>query len=248
MENASKALLFAGTILIAIMVVSLLMLTINRVSEYQSSSTELENASQLAEFNEQFTQYVRDDVKGVELISLLNKVVAYNQKESGPGEIDYTKKITITVNMKDFNQKHAASQLFGPGTNQEYTVNSTNTDTGLMKIIDYQRNTELKYGRHELSLLASNEESLRQYYTAATGPAGDRDRQEGKTLEYVLGKKIANNSNLKELENELKNKNFDIIDKEAEYSNFKTSTFQCSGEPDYHGNGQVKSLSFEFVK
>ena len=61
MENASKALLIAGGVLLAIMVASLLILTFTKISDYQSSAQTLQKDSQLAQFNEQFTQYVRDD-------------------------------------------------------------------------------------------------------------------------------------------------------------------------------------------
>ena len=46
--------------------------------------------------------------------------------------------------------------------------------------------------------------------------------------------------------------NFKIIDTESEFANFKTSTFECIDEQYYEnegeGKGQVKSLSFKFVK
>ena len=248
MENASKALLFAGAILLGIMIVSLLILTLNKVSDYQASSTELANANEKAEFNEQFTQYIRDDVKGVELISLLNKVVDYNSKsiEQSIGELDYSKKITVKVNMGNFNSIHGRegkTNLFGNGTNQEYTLDKSSADKGLMKIINDQRKTENDYGRKELSILASNEESLKTYYSQG-------DTQSGKSMEQVLGKKIS--GKLKDLENNLKNDyGFKIIDTQAEFANFKTSKFECTGEVYYieegRGNGQIKELTFKFI-
>ncbi len=255
MENASKALLFAGAILLGIMIVSLLILTLNKVSDYQASSTELANANEKAEFNEQFTQYVRDDVKGVELISLLNKVVDYNVKgiDKTIGELDYTKKITVRVqNMTAFNEKHAASHLF---KNSDYEVKESNATTGLMKIINDQRKTENDYGRKELSILASNEESLKKYYTPEkyiTPTNSDKEiiKQSGKSMEKILGKKIT--GVLKNLENSLKDGNgFEIIDTQSEFANFKTSKFECTGEEYWteegRGKGQVKMLTFKFI-
>ena len=128
MENASKALLFAGTVLIAIITISLFVLTINKISDYKSSSTELASATELAKFNEQFTQYVRDDVKGVELITLLNSVVNYNAKgvDKAIGELDYTKKITVKVNIKDFNTKHGRNgTTYLLGRRTKYTICGT---------------------------------------------------------------------------------------------------------------------------
>ena len=88
MENASKALLIAGGVLITLLVVGALLLMINNMSDYQKSNSQLVAVSQLSDFNEQFTQYVRDDLKGIELISLANKVMDYNTKTGGVGEIN----------------------------------------------------------------------------------------------------------------------------------------------------------------
>ena len=53
MENASKALVMAGGILIALLVVGALMLMINQVSYYQKSESTSEKAQQQAEFNKE---------------------------------------------------------------------------------------------------------------------------------------------------------------------------------------------------
>ena len=89
MENASKALVIAGGVLITILVVSLFILFVNQVSDFEKSRSDEVKDSQLASFNEQFTQYARNDLKGVDLISLINKVIDYNSKGTGAGEIDY---------------------------------------------------------------------------------------------------------------------------------------------------------------
>ena len=72
MENASKALIMAGGILIALLVLGALLLMFNELSAYQRSNSDIENVSQLTEFNYQFTQYARRDLSGVDIISLSN--------------------------------------------------------------------------------------------------------------------------------------------------------------------------------
>ena len=108
MENASKALIMAGGILITILVVSLLVLFWNQVSDYKKTSSDAEKEAQLSTFNEQFTQYARTDLRGVDLISLVNKVINYNSKKRGAGEIDYSQKITLVVTIgQEFRTKYA---------------------------------------------------------------------------------------------------------------------------------------------
>lgn len=82
MENASKALLIAGGILILIILVSLILIVRNNVTNFYASQDELQMTTDRAKFNEQFTRYNRDDVEGYELVSLVNKVVDYNERVS----------------------------------------------------------------------------------------------------------------------------------------------------------------------
>lgn len=80
MENASKALIMAGGMLLAILIVSLLIYAWSLFSEYQTSRDSLAEIEDTAKFNEQFANYDRDDVQGYELLSLLNKIIDYNER------------------------------------------------------------------------------------------------------------------------------------------------------------------------
>ena len=86
MENASKALIIASSILLAILLISLVLYARSSVSEYQNSKLELDRVENLAKFNDQFAQYDRKDVAGYELISLANKIADYNLKYSKNGK------------------------------------------------------------------------------------------------------------------------------------------------------------------
>lgn len=73
MENASKALIMAGAILIAIMIISL---AVYLFTDFGTTSAEInkENAErQLTQFNTQFTTYLgRNNITVYELISVVN--------------------------------------------------------------------------------------------------------------------------------------------------------------------------------
>ena len=131
MENASKALVMAGGILIALLVVGALMLMINQVSYYQKSESTSEKAQQQAEFNKEYVQFTYGDVKGYELISLVNKVINYNSKEAVGNSVDYSLKITVNIDMvgttgTSFAQKYGINgntALF----KKKYTISNGNT-------------------------------------------------------------------------------------------------------------------------
>ena len=101
MENASKALLMAGGMILSILLITLLVYAWSLFSKYQSSNDELADIEDVAKFNQQFTNYDRDDVEGYELISLINKVVDYNHRKSTTGTNDIKNKpITIEILLK----------------------------------------------------------------------------------------------------------------------------------------------------
>ena len=64
MENASKALIMAGSVLIALMIIGALMLMFGNLTSYQETDTQGTRSAQIAEFNQQFETYDRDDVRG----------------------------------------------------------------------------------------------------------------------------------------------------------------------------------------
>ena len=73
MENASKALLMAGGILIAIIIIALLAHTFNNLSIFQKTKLTEEEQEQLIAFNEQYTKYVGQYVYGTDVLTIMNK-------------------------------------------------------------------------------------------------------------------------------------------------------------------------------
>lgn len=85
MENASKALLMAGGILIALIIIALLLRSFSTISEFKMSQLSQEEQEELIAFNEQYTKYLGQYVYGTEVITLQNK---YNDD----------KKVEVVVN------------------------------------------------------------------------------------------------------------------------------------------------------
>lgn len=225
MENASKALVMAGGILIALLVVGALMLMINQVSYYQKSESTSEKAQQQAEFNKEYVQFTYGDVKGYELISLVNKVINYNSKEAVGNSVDYSLKITVNIDMVGTTTSFA--QKYGINGNtalfkKKYTISNGNTN--FYDDISKYRELENKYSLSIMSKLSANYDKLKEV--------------EGKNDEYANAmKEITGRAGV--------NVGIKDIEKYREYSEFKTSTFK-PGEVKYHSNGQVKEMSFEF--
>lgn len=80
MENATKALIMAGAILIAILIISvgiIIFSSTKGVTEQQKEATEL---ATIESYNSQFTKYCGDRVKGSTVKDLINYVATYNAR------------------------------------------------------------------------------------------------------------------------------------------------------------------------
>lgn len=82
MENASKALIIAGGILIAILVVSLLVTGWNKLTYYNREKEEIQTVEQIINFNKEYESYNKRVVRGYELVSLENLVDDTNERYS----------------------------------------------------------------------------------------------------------------------------------------------------------------------
>ena len=72
MENASKALLIAGGVLIAILIVSVLVVTLNIANSNQRTREKALATEQLAEFNQKYEAYNKKALRGTDIITLKN--------------------------------------------------------------------------------------------------------------------------------------------------------------------------------
>ena len=113
MENASKALIMAGSILISIMVISLLVLGYNQLKSLEQTRENADATDKMAEYMRRFEQFDRT-VYGSELFSLGNLQQDYNASEARV-DVGYDR-IEITVEIK---KEIAGSEYFKTGT---YTI------------------------------------------------------------------------------------------------------------------------------
>ena len=91
MENASKALIIAGAILLAILIISLGIMIYRQASGVVDSNAMDEVA--VSSFNEKFNQYVGYNVRGANVNALINTIVQNNLSNSD----DTSKQVTLEV-------------------------------------------------------------------------------------------------------------------------------------------------------
>lgn len=94
MENASKALIIAGAILVSILIISLGIMIFNQASGVIDNNAMDEVA--VATFNQKFTQYEGEKVKGANVNALLQKIVQNNLVNTNDTSKQVKLKVTAT--------------------------------------------------------------------------------------------------------------------------------------------------------
>ena len=233
MENAAKALLIAAGVLVGLIVISLIMVSYMRISNYYNEKEKAEISEQLIAFNEQYISYNREDVRGTDIISLVNKIINFNTlKEEEPITIE------ITIYTKE-HEKEANSFYYGIGKPGD----STKVLIDINKVYASHPGIGQKYIRDmfdsAIALESNNNYSQGRSTKLAANMStlmGENTRKD--PMELLKELKInATKADLPNIQN-------DIL-KYYQYNQFKRAHFNCT-ELKYTSAGRVKSFNFEF--
>ena len=158
MENASKALIMAGSILISIMVITLLVMGYNNLTETMNAKNDEDAVEQVTQLNKQYDVYYRNNLYGSDILSLANKVDDYNErqsKEQGYAKLDM--EVTFTKSINAYNNEMILNKNESP-----YNAQQINNKLELLqtKLDRYEGKNAITVGKQKipsLSGLRSNE-------------------------------------------------------------------------------------------
>ena len=232
MENASKALLIAAGVIISLLLITVLIFSFRKISEYQSSNKELADIQNTADFNEQFLQYDREDVKGYEIVSLVNRISDYNSRMSNVGKNDVGyNPISFSLNLVGKNSDFVYDN--SGKYDKLFKINQYDNNSFQLRIIQPAVTLENKYGGSDVATkLAKN---------LNTFIMNGSDFDTAKKTFNAYCKTIKINS-----ENDLKKELPDIF-KCYEYMQFKNAVFKCGSVGYDNATGRVNSISFEYT-
>ena len=247
MENASKALIMAGSVLIALMIIGALLLMFNNLSSYQETNTKTTKEVQVIEFNNQYETYNRKNVRGSDLYSLLNRVVDYNRRKSSEGtgknEGQYLAyaPMTITFDLSSGGGKEAfwASTESGDHLIEEnsYTVNNTNNE---FENRIYGRVTDLEgiYGADSLYNLVMASEKI--FIDKNTSSEADQKKAVSSFNNACKSKSVSNLDQVFAVKED--------VDLYSEYVQFKRARFDCiTNSVIYNEQGRIINMEFKFT-
>ena len=135
MENASKALIIAGAILLAILIISLGIMIYNQASGVVNNNAMSE--VDISSFNQKFEQYTGTNVRGAQVNSLLSQI----QTNNVTYQDDTSRQVKVTVNATNWNGTKPSGTLVGESydkanTGETYKVTyTTDSKTGLIDTI-----------------------------------------------------------------------------------------------------------------
>ncbi len=128
MENASKALIIAGSVLIAILVISLGLLIFKSTSGTTAQTQDLGKTLEVQQFNSQFLKYCGDSVKGSQVRTLCEVIIAHNANSDNKVSINNKSDATGISDIRNSIK-----------TNQNYKVTQNINKSGLIDSITVQQ-------------------------------------------------------------------------------------------------------------
>lgn len=252
MENASKALIMAASVLIAIVIISAFVLMMSNLTSYQQKNYDTELTAQVADFNNQFVTYARNGIRGSDMISLMNRIVDYNERYA---DTDGYTKMHVTIDMNGINEK----LLFDEDEGNQLITDSTYDEETIVRIVG-QPNLTTVNGSNDLTQISNNskirklEATYEQKYcnqlaaeianikSIVKGSGSSTDKVEEFDKERILPKSA------NEYTGGL-NQIYEDALVYYEYVQFKRTYFDCIGEPQYDANtGRVVNMEFKCIR
>ena len=128
MENASKALIIAGAILISIVLITFGVIILGQGSEVINSADMSE--VEITTFNTKFTQFEGTNVRGSKVNALLNTVLQNNLSQDDEGKkVQVTGSVTLEKNAKTLSTKAFTGKTYS------VTCSYSESGTGLVETI-----------------------------------------------------------------------------------------------------------------
>ena len=267
MENSTKAIIIAGGMFILIMVITLLVVFGRSLSSYMQGQHDKEMVKQVTEFNNKFANYQGTELRGNELISVLNRVIDYNALEAGEYGYD---PVLVEIDLVDRNaldsviKFNSTDENFLFKKNVSKIKNSKDSDEALKTISqkgttilsNYSKENDANYipkltdtKLQKLSAEISNIVQEQDNSSWLDGYDGNRiavyNRTRAKKLTSILGYTVDEDGtcavNNKNILNAVKKATLEYY----QYTQFKRIMFKCTSIEYSQDTGRINKMSFE---
>lgn len=242
MENASKALLMAAGVLISLVIIGAFMLMMSNLTDYQEKSYQSKADAQTVDFNNQYITYDRENVRGSDMVSLMNKIIDYNSRKEDQGytpmEIEMDISSSIRKNLTyDGNQRVVMSGHYTEATinqivGQPEGFRDSGTSAGII------RELEEKYQQKYIDQLANEISTIIEI-------RDNVDNREDPEQYFVDLKLLPVTSTQQLREYGTLSDIYEDAVTYYEYIQFKRTTFDCTGTEYDENTGRIIKMEFE---
>lgn len=233
MENATKALLISAGILISVMILSLVVIIWRQFSAYYQEKNNSVVAEQNAQFNSKFENYNGQTIRGNELISVMNKVINYNNTEAKMEGYD-----RIIISVDNLTKSHLKQFMYNPDTDSSiFTLpfsNTFNNDDNIKLVTDLPSKLISQSGIEKLT-----DEKMQKLSAEIFNILGDNISQRNKKIMGILGGSEPSTLEYAKIG--------EITKKYYQYTQFKRAMFKCTSVEYNQSNGRVNAMKFEIV-
>ena len=223
MENASKALIIAGSVLMAVLVIGALMLMYNQIADIEQTKTDNDELSKMEDYSKKFEEY-NGTIYGSELFSLVNLQDDYTKRYKQ--EDGYTK---ITIKVK-INNSISDTSYFQSGEKDISTIlsdkNSIERNITKLETKSFKGKTVKYYSQLTIREIADIY-GVNFSSDDMESDVEDKIKQKGGEAKSVI-EAIAEYKNIKSV-----------------YTEFKNKRFKCTNVTYNKNNGRIESMRFE---
>lgn len=239
MENITKALLITAGVLMAIMLLTLLIIFWGQMSGYFTEKHDAKIIEQTVEFNNRFENYNGQTVRGNEIISVMNRVIDYNNTAAGIEEYD---PVTIEIDLKSHNNdisfkyNTSDSSIFASNLLNGKISNADGNDSRLINIANLSTELVNNSGINKL-----NDTKLQKLSASISIIMDDSEPDyRARTLKNILGYEVNDPITINRIKNATK--------QYYQYMQFKRAMFECTDVKYNTTNGRVNYIEFIIVE
>lgn len=234
MDNAAKALTMAAAVLFAIMILSLLVYFYNSYRAIGVAEQDVASMESIVAFNNQYSTYNRDNVRGNELLSLVNKIIDYNnnQAEYGYKDID----INIIIDSTELSKfKYSLNSVWLPNG-----VTDLKLEAHLEGMAKDVAEIEKDFGSAQCTAIASDISNITTLLNGGEVTYNNikYKKSTANTLDDYMNDKYAILIS--------DSRTLELVNTYYEFTQFKRGYFDCTEMKTDDNTGRITSFSFEF--
>lgn len=253
MENATKALLIAGGVFFGLIILTVSIFAYTQIVNYYISKEDITRTEQVIKFNSQYDTYIRNDVRGNEILSLINRIVDYNKREADVDGIRFERMI-IEVNLAGKKSEFKYPRKYDVD-NKDIIMdfNNSRSDSDISKISNtvqtIRNNTGVSYSESQLQRFATE---ISNIFAPDDFPNSDKKNntpsyisscsKRNTIVQNIIGVKYDDLSESDKLK--LREATLEYY----QYQRFKRAHFDCEPTKTVYnqGTGRIVKLVFKF--